>query len=245
MFAVCWVPPATVVHTIECIQGEKKSVEYFQNLDARIGFIASGNFLCVTSSVWFVFKTPSKVRWKKCKLKRWDIRGEAGPTCELYTGGQLWGNMGALWDIRAAGAVDLLPSALWKDENTHRNILNMCRVGEITHPFTSIYSPMAHYEQTMGVSGSKRPSHRNNYLPLSSQHVGNQRRGLFLIWSYFYFLSGRSPKKRENVKRYSIIALVLFVLGFYYVICHFIDFQGLFYCHILPLYCPCFSYTQQ
>lgn len=36
---------------------------------------------------------------------------KAGQACE-HTGGQLWGNMGALWDMRAAGAVDLLSSAL-------------------------------------------------------------------------------------------------------------------------------------
>lgn len=80
------------------------------------------------TSTWFLFKSYSRGGGNKYVLKRWGEGGELDQPVNYTQGGGwvggLWGSMGALWDMKAAGAVDLLLQCTLgtqkgRDKNTH------------------------------------------------------------------------------------------------------------------------------
>ncbi len=58
---------------------------------------------------------------------------------------------------------------------------------------------------------NKRPNHGNDYVPVSSQHEGNERRGLRVFNSDFFSLLGLISRERESreIKHYWALSLCL------------------------------------
>lgn len=154
------------------------------------------------------------------------IQEAEGTNAYLSEGGEPDRPVGALWDMKAAGQRLLIYfcGALWKVQHTQKKaeIKTHTDTDKLTdvqgdgikkklhinfrfycfaHREPNSYSLPAHYIcPTMGVRGSKRPSHRSDYPPLSSQRVGKE--GRLVFDSRFFLLHvGTDLPRRERVER--------------------------------------------